>query len=76
MEITVRFGQNVRMLRKAAGLSQDEFADKAGVHRTFMSGIERGKQAPTIVVVERLANALGVDPGVLFADPAAPSGEG
>lgn len=76
MEITVRFGQNVRMLRKATGLSQDEFADKAGVHRTFMSGIERGKRAPTIVVVERLANALGVDPGVLFADPAAPSGEG
>ena len=68
MDIRVRFGRNVKALRAAAGLAQDEFADKVGVHRTYMSGIERGRRAPTIVVVAQIAEALGVDPGVLFAE--------
>lgn len=68
MDVRARFGNNVKALRKAIGLSQDDLADRAAVHRTFMSGIERGKRAPTIVVVERLASALNVDPGALFAD--------
>jgi len=62
----VRFGKNVRALRAEAGLSQDEFADKVGVHRTYMSGIERGVRAPTIIVVEKIAKALGVTPGALL----------
>jgi transcriptional regulator with XRE-family HTH domain len=66
MDIRVRFGRNVRALRDAAELSQDEFADKVGVHRTFMSGIERGVRAPTIIVVEKIALALAVEPGELF----------
>jgi transcriptional regulator with XRE-family HTH domain len=66
MDIRERFGKNVRRLRTAAGLSQDEFADKADVHRTYMSGIERGRRAPTIIIVERIALALGVEPGSLF----------
>lgn len=66
MNIKSRFGQNVRSLREAAGLSQDEFADRAGIHRTYMSGIERGRRAPTIVVVEKIASALGVEAGALF----------
>ena len=69
----MRFGRNVKALRKATGLSQDEFADKVSIHRTYMSGIERGKRAPTIIIVERLASALGVQPGALFsADPLSP----
>lgn len=68
MDIRARFGRNVKALRTAAGLSQDEFADKVGIHRTYMSGIERGVRAPTILIVERLAIAFGVEPGVLFAD--------
>lgn len=68
MDVRIIFGANVRRLREAAGLSQDAFADIVGVHRTYMSGIERGKRAPSIIVVERLATALGVDPGALFAD--------
>lgn len=67
MDIRVRFGRNVRDLRTGVGLSQEEFADIAGVHRTYMSGIERGVRAPTIIVVDRLARALGVEPGALFA---------
>lgn len=66
MDIRERFGRNVKSLREAASISQDEFADMVGVHRTYMSGIERGKRAPTIIVVEKLALALKVDPGVLF----------
>ena len=62
----MRFGRNVRALRDAANLSQDEFADKVGVHRTYMSGIERGVRAPTIIVVEKIAMALDVEPGALF----------
>jgi transcriptional regulator with XRE-family HTH domain len=66
MDIRVRFGQNVKALRKSAGLAQDELADKADIHRTYQSGIERGVRAPTIIVVEKIALALGVEPGELF----------
>jgi len=66
MDIRVRFGRNVRALRAEAGLSQDEFADQVGIHRTYMSGIERGRRAPTIIVVEKIAKALGVTPGALL----------
>lgn len=66
MDIRVRFGRNVQALRKATGLSQDDFADKVGIHRTYMSGIERGVRAPTIIVVEKIAVALGVSPALLF----------
>lgn len=70
MEIKVRFGRNVRKLRVALGVSQEEFADRAGLHRTYISGMERGKRAPTIEVVEKLAKALNVRAGALFDDPA------
>lgn len=70
MEIKVRFGRNVRRLRVALGVSQEEFADRAGLHRTYISGMERGKRAPTIEVVEKLAKALDVPAGALFDDPA------
>ena len=66
MRIEQRFGDNVRRLREKAGLSQDAFADLVGVHRTYMSGIERGKRGPTIRVVEKIATALGVRPGSLL----------
>lgn len=69
MDVRRVFGENVRKLREAAGLSQDAFADLVGVHRTYMSGIERGKRAPSIVVAHRLAQALNVNPGALFDAP-------
>lgn len=56
----VRFGAAVRRLRTARGLSQEEFADRAGVHRTFVGGIERGERNPTLTTVQRLADALQV----------------
>lgn len=52
--------------RKAMGMSQEAFADHAGIHRTYISDIERGVRNPTIEIVERLAKGLGVRPGQLL----------
>ena len=66
MDICTRLGQNVRQLREAKGWSQEDYADRAGIHRTYVSDIERGRRNPTITVVERLAQPLGVTPGSLL----------
>ena len=60
MDIRVRLGQNLRRLRTEKGLSQEEFAFQANIHRTYVSDIERGVRNPTIIVVDRLATALEV----------------
>ncbi|HXH53177.1 MAG TPA: helix-turn-helix transcriptional regulator [Sphingomicrobium sp.] len=66
MDIRQRLGRNVRRLREAQGLSQEAFADEAGIHRTYVSDIERGARNPTVAVVDRLARALGVAAGRLL----------
>jgi transcriptional regulator with XRE-family HTH domain len=66
VDIRSRLGKNVRRLREAKGWSQEAFADEAGIHRTYVSDIERGARNPTVVVVERLALPLGVKPGSLL----------
>lgn len=66
MDIRVRLGRNVRKLREAKGWSQEDYADRAGIHRTYVSDIERGKRNPTILVVEKLAQPLGVDANALL----------
>jgi transcriptional regulator with XRE-family HTH domain len=60
VDVRKRLGTNLRRLREANGLSQEAFAFEAGVHRTYVSDIERGARNPTITVVEKLAMALGV----------------
>ena len=60
MDIRQRLGSNVRRLRQEKGWSQEAFADEAGIHRTYVSDIERGARNPTITVVEKLAAPLGV----------------
>ena len=54
-----KFGVVIRGRRLKAGLSQEALAHAAGLHPTYVSLLERGKRAATIVVVERLARALG-----------------
>jgi transcriptional regulator with XRE-family HTH domain len=54
--------RNVRKLRTQRGLSQEALAHGAQVHRTYIGMIERGECSPTIDTLERLAEALGVDP--------------
>lgn len=56
--ITVRFGQRVRQLRTELGLSQEAFADKCGLDRTYISGIERGVRNPTLEVIAVIADGL------------------
>jgi transcriptional regulator with XRE-family HTH domain len=53
-----KFGLTVRRRREKAGLSQEALADEAGLHRTYISLLERGKRMPSILVVQKLAKAL------------------
>lgn len=54
------FGQNVRNLRVEHGLSQEQLADKAGLHRTYVGMIERAEKNITLCNIEKLAKALNV----------------
>jgi transcriptional regulator with XRE-family HTH domain len=54
------FGEAVRRFRERRGLSQEEFAAKAGIHRTYVSSIERGKVQISIAIAQKVANALEV----------------
>lgn len=60
-ELLDTLAQNVYRYRKAKGLSQEKLADNAGMHRTFISMIERRGRNVTLGVVEALANELDVD---------------
>jgi transcriptional regulator with XRE-family HTH domain len=55
-------GQNLRAIRIARALSQEQFADILGLHRTYMGGVERGERNLTLVSVEKIAHALSVEP--------------
>jgi transcriptional regulator with XRE-family HTH domain len=57
-KIEVLFGKAVRRRRNELGLSQEEFADKAGIHRTYVSSIELGKVQISIRIAHQLAVAL------------------
>ena len=58
MDVRARIGRNMKRLRTAAGWSQEELAERAGIHRTYVSGVERGVRNPTATVLEKLAVAL------------------
>ena len=66
MEIRARLSLNMRQLRQSKGWSQEEFAHKAGLHRTYVSDLERGARNPTVTVVDKLAVALDVKVGALL----------
>jgi transcriptional regulator with XRE-family HTH domain len=53
-------GDNIRRLRLAAGLSQAELADRMGVDRAYISGLEQGQRNPTVISLWHVAKALGV----------------
>ena len=57
-KILIAFGNRVRELRKEKELSQEELADKAGLHRTYIGMIERGEKNITLVNIEKITNAL------------------
>lgn len=66
VDIRVRLGSNIRRLRTERGLSQEAFAELASIHRTYVSDIERGARNPTITVVQRLGDALGMEAAELL----------
>ena len=66
MDICARLGQNLKELRLARGWSQEEFAHRAGIHRTYISDLERGARNPTIKIVEQLSTALEVSASALL----------
>ena len=67
MSIFSTFGQVVRAKREQAGLSQEQFAERADLDRTYVSGVERGVRNPTLQVINRIAKALDVPLADLFA---------
>jgi len=72
MEIREVLALNLRKLRHAKGLSQEELADRAKIDRTYISAIERSVYAASIEVVDRLARELGVEASDLLRRSPAP----
>lgn len=63
-----RFGKRLREIREETSISQEKLAELAGVHRTYVSSVERGKRNVSLVNIERFAAALGVSMGELMPD--------
>ncbi len=57
---------NLRRLRHAKGISQEELADRAGINRNYVGKMEREENAATVDMLEKLATVLGVDPADLL----------
>jgi len=68
MKILQKFGQKVRSERIKLGLSQEELAYRAGVHRTYIGMIERAEKNITLVNIEKISRALGLNIPDLFND--------
>lgn len=66
MTIQMTLGNNVRRIRESKGWSQDKLSEESGLHRTYISGIERGVRNPTIEIVQEIALALDVSPSQLL----------
>lgn len=68
LNIKQRFGKAVRRRRRELDLSQEELAERAELHRTYLSDIERGEGNPSLEIIEKLANALDISVVSLFSD--------
>jgi len=65
-DIRLRFGKAVRRKRNKLGVSQEEFADRCGLDRTYLGGIERGERNVALVNIEKIARALKTSLSELF----------
>ena len=68
MDIIKVFGDNLKKYRTAIGLSQEAFANKCGMHRTYISAIERYRRSIALENVQRIADALGIETYKLFLE--------
>ena len=67
MRLEQRFGINVRRIRKQRGMSQEALGHEAGTDVSYLAQLERGERNPTLALVQRIADALGVGPLILLA---------
>ena len=65
-DIRERFGFALKSRREELGLTQEVFADKAGIHRTYLSDVERGTRNISLLNIERIASALSMRLSELF----------
>ncbi len=68
MDVRRRVGLNLRRFRDEKGISQERLAFDCRLHRTYISGVERGVRNPTVVVLEKIAKALKIRSGQLLDD--------
>lgn len=68
MNILVSFGLRLKKLRKSRGFSQEKFAEITGLHRTYISCLERGNKNPTLCTLMSLAKALDISVSELIKD--------
>jgi transcriptional regulator with XRE-family HTH domain len=66
--ILTRIGERVRVLRERKRWSQEKLAGASGVHVTYLSGVERGRRNPTLLVLARIAKGLSVEIASLLKD--------
>jgi XRE family transcriptional regulator, regulator of sulfur utilization len=67
LDLRPALGARLKELRTQAGLSQEALAERAGMHWTYLSDLERGRQTPTMDLINRLARALGVTLAEFFS---------
>jgi transcriptional regulator with XRE-family HTH domain len=69
MDAQTRVARNIRHFRKEKGFSQEALTFECGLHRTYISGVERGVRNPTVKILGRIATALKVDVELLLTVP-------
>lgn len=68
MDIVKVFGSNLKKYRNAMGISQEDFADKCGLHRTYISAVECYRRSISLENIQRIADALGIETYKLFLE--------
>lgn len=68
MDIINVFSDNVKRYRKKSGLSQESLSSKSGLHRTYISSLERGKRSVSLGNIQKIATALEIEPYMLLVD--------
>ncbi len=68
MDILQVFGRNVKHYREQLGLSQEDFANKCGLHRTYISAVERQRRSISLNNIQKIADALGIETYLLFLE--------
>lgn len=68
MDIIAVFSNNLKNIRKQKNITQEELAWRCGLHRTYISAVERGKRSISLINIQKIANALDVNYFELFKE--------